>query len=213
MARVDALIEAIRDQDRSIVVFVREALKDETHPHVLATMASVIGQLGKTQDATELVPLFHHEDTRVVANALDAARRLAFEVDLFSLSVVMDHDDPRITANAIALLAVSEAGIVCNVIEKRFEISAPRQRCSLAHVLAVHGLEPGRTRLMLQLLEGENQPLVIQSLLESLSKIADAKLSAEFSQYLDNILANAGESKAELIRRWSNERERRIGNE
>lgn len=173
-AKVDALLALVRASDRTAVPVIKARIPLEADPFVLATLASVLGQLGERVDAPVLLPLLDSRDARVVANALDALNRMEAEAPVEQVRDLIHAADHRLRLSALALFARTDPVNALLALPPLIGENHPTLTGGIALLLGDLGNQPLATDLLLDLLADEERPHILRHITEALKRHADA---------------------------------------
>jgi HEAT repeat protein len=168
--KIDALLQAQQLRDPGAPPVVRKLIAGETHPFVVATMASTLGRLGdRSLDGPLLMAFLDHADARVVANTIEALDVLRVPVPAAMLESLLERSDDRLRANALALIGKSDPQRVLELMPAFLTQSAPTLRSRAAFILGE--IEDERAaELLMDLLAREPEPQVLRQVGEGLRK-------------------------------------------
>jgi HEAT repeat protein len=84
---------------------ILQRMRLERHPWVLSANCRLLGEIGDASAVPVLLSHIHHQDPRVVANALEALDQLEAPELRNHLEPLLEHENPRVRAVAIGILS------------------------------------------------------------------------------------------------------------
>lgn len=199
LRKVDALLAALAGQAPGLADVVRHRLPLENDPFVLATLSSVLGQCGASEDAAVLLPLLGHADERVVANTLEALRRLSVKLPAGALLSLLEHAENRVGANALALIADSDPAQALALMRGMSSSPDPARRAGLAFILGQLAALAGATDLLISMIDAEQRTAVLKQLASALGHHVSHENAAALAGRLESIrLSSQGARRSVL---------------
>jgi hypothetical protein len=198
-AKVDALLGAIRHDERRVAPVLRARIAVESNPFVLATLASALGHLGEPADGALLRPLLDSTDARVVANALDAYTRLKADAPLAQVRELVGAADHRLRLSALGLIARSDPAAVLALVPALIKERAAPFASGLAMLLGNLGDSPRATELLLEMLALEDRTQVLKHVAQSLKRHATPERAPAILGPLELQRAAAGGAKQAML--------------
>ncbi|MBI3891248.1 MAG: HEAT repeat domain-containing protein [Candidatus Wallbacteria bacterium] len=102
--RLQAALQAAELPQAKGVPLLKNALLVEAHPHVIATLAKALGQLGGPAEASVLGEFLQHSDPRVRANAIEGLAASRSEEAYKLVEPLLDDPNQRVRASAAWLI-------------------------------------------------------------------------------------------------------------
>jgi len=147
-SQILALTQAVQNNERAFVPEILTQMGVETNPFVLSRQVISLGHLGSTDDGDMIQKLLQHEDSRVVASAIESLDRLGHTRSRQSIRPMLGHKISRIRANALLYFfhhlpeanPDSELEHLDSIVGKMLSGKQFPEKLSALHVIA--GLSP-----------------------------------------------------------------------
>jgi len=184
---------------------VREFLRREEDPGLLATGIKIIGSFASEENLPLLKAFLAYEDDRVRANAVEALARISSPEVIDILKALVGDRNNRVRANAIKSLWDRGIRFGLNTIPDELRSPNPKKRASVAYILGE--IQEERSLDLLLALLGDISAMVRNRAIISLGKIGSTRvighllaayIKEEDPKIRDNIIITSLKINSEL---------------
>lgn len=114
-AEVARIQKTIDSGDKNILPGMLERLGREKNPFIKATLLAAVGKFGSKNEMDQIVPFLSDDDTRVIANAVEALETINNPKCVEHVIKLISHADNRVRANVVkAIWKFAHTNIMAN---------------------------------------------------------------------------------------------------